>query len=95
MFKKNSNLLKYAIGFALGVVGVPVLKSGLAKKAYTYLAAGAFIAKDSIMEEVEKTQACASDIAEDARVLQEEYYAKRDMACEEAKECEEEVEEEA
>lgn len=80
----NNHFAKYAVGFVVGTVGVPLLKSGIAKKAYTYVTAGAFIAKDSIMETVEKTQACAMDIAEDAKVIVEEYYAKEDAAYDEA-----------
>lgn len=87
---KGSHIAKYAIGFLVGSVGIPVLKSGLAKKAYTYITAGAFIAKDSIMEGVEKTQACVSDIAEDAKVITEAYYANRDQEWEEKEIIEEE-----
>lgn len=76
----NNHFAKYAAGFLVGCVGMPVLKSGVAKKAYTYLTAGAFIARDSIMETVEKTQACALDIAEDAKEITEKYYAKNESA---------------
>lgn len=76
----SSHFSKYAIGFFLGAVAAPVLKSGIAKKAYVYLTAGAFIARDSIMEEVERVQATASDVAEDAKVLTEKYYAQREQS---------------
>ncbi len=76
----QSHFSKYAIGFLLGAVAAPVLKSRLAQKAYVYLTAGAFIARDSIMEEVERIQATASDVAEDAKVLTEQYYAQKEQA---------------
>lgn len=84
MVNGGSHFSKYAIGFILGCVGVPVLKSRLAQKAYVYLTAGAFIARDSIMEEVEKVQASALDISEDAKVLTEKYYAQKDQEAQEA-----------
>lgn len=75
----NSGFPKYAIAFLAGMVAAPVLKSRLAKKAYVYLTAGAFIARDSIMEEVERIQVTASDVAEDAKVLTEQYYAQKEQ----------------
>lgn len=75
----NSHFSKYAIGFLLGAVGVPLLKSRVAQKAYVYLTAGAFIARDSVMEEVERIQATAMDISEDAKVITEKYYAQKDQ----------------
>ncbi|MCQ2452319.1 MAG: DUF6110 family protein [Oscillospiraceae bacterium] len=80
MAKMNgvSNLGKYAVGFLLGSVGLSALKSGIAQKAYRYLFAGAFIAKDSVMETVEKVQATTLNIAEDAKVLTEKYYESKD-----------------
>lgn len=74
----GSNFNKYAIGFLLGTVGVSVATSKIAQKAYRYLFAGAFIAKDSVMETVEKLQAGTMDIAEDAKVIVEKYYAEQD-----------------
>lgn len=75
---KGSSLSKYAIGFVIGAIGAPALTSKIAKKAYTYVTAGAFIARDSIMENVEILHAQALDIADDAKVLTEKYYADRD-----------------
>ncbi|MDO4523031.1 MAG: DUF6110 family protein [Eubacteriales bacterium] len=74
----NSHFPKYIIGFAVGMVAAPVLKSGIARKAFTYLTAGGFIAKDGIMEAVENIQTCAMDISEDAKVITEKYYEKQD-----------------
>ena len=80
----KSNFAKYAITFLAGSVAVPVLTSKLAKKAYVYLTAGAFIARDSIMEGVEKVQATAQDVAVDAKVITDKYYADRDCCCEDS-----------
>ena len=77
--KQNSSFPKFAIGFLVGCVAAPVLKSRLAQKAYVYLTAGAFIARDSIMEEVERVQVTASDVAADAKVLTEKYYAQKEQ----------------
>jgi|GEM_PF-2490675 len=92
---KASNLSKYAIGFLLGSVGLTALKSGIAQKGYRYLFAGAFLAKDSIMETVEKVQTTAADIAEDAKVICEKYYEGKDKAYEEAIVCDSTTEETA
>ena len=81
--KKGSNFAKYAVGFLLGSVGLSALKSGVAQKAYRYIFAGAFIAKDSIMETVEKVQTSTADIAEDAKAITEKYYAEKDKKFEE------------
>ncbi|MBQ1311569.1 MAG: hypothetical protein IIY55_06940 [Blautia sp.] len=69
-------------GYVLGRAGSAIFGSKTAKKVYTTLATGAFIAKDSIMESVEKIQAEASDIAQDAKVNVERYYAEKDLAYE-------------
>lgn len=66
-------------GFLLGSVGLSVLGSKVAQKGYRYVAAGAFIARDSIMEQAEKIQGAASDIAADANEIKENYY----RSCEE------------
>ena len=50
------------------------------KKVYTSVATGGFIAKDAIMEQIEKIQASAADIAEDAKANAERYYEKKDAA---------------
>ena len=69
-------------GYVLGRAGSTIFGSKTAKKVFTTLATGAFIAKDSIMESVEKIQAEASDIAQDAKVNVERYYAEKDLAYE-------------
>lgn len=76
MFK--SSWVKVLGGFLLGTVGVPALKSDTAKKVYRYATAGAFIARDRILEEAENIQAMATDVADDAKVIVEEYYQKKD-----------------
>ncbi len=67
-------------GFVLGKAGSAIFGSKTAKKVYTTLTTGAFIVKDSVMESVEKIQAEASDVAADARVNAERYYAQKDAA---------------
>lgn len=70
---------KFIGGFVLGSVGLSVLGSKVAQKGYRYVAAGAFIARDSIMNQAEKIQGAASDIAADANEIKENYY----RSCEE------------
>lgn len=82
MFK--STWSKVLGGFLLGTVGVPMLKSDCAKKVYTKLTTGAFIAKDLILEEAEVIQAMANDIACDAKVEVEKYYQEKDKKFEES-----------
>ena len=67
-------------GFVLGKAGGFIFGSKTAKKAYTAIATGALIAKDSVMENVEKIQAEASDIIADAKVNVEAYYEERGEA---------------
>ena len=84
------NILKPAValsllgGYVLGKAGNAVFGSDTAKKAYTAATTGAFIAKDAVMERVEKIQAGAADIAADAKINAERYYAKKDAAYAEA-----------
>ena len=51
MFK--SSWSKVLGGVVLGAVGVPFLKSDIAKTAYKYATAGVFIARDRVLEETE------------------------------------------
>ncbi len=76
MFSKH--WMKYAAGFVAGSVGLEFLKSDVAKKAYTYVTAGAFLVKDRVLEDAEKIQAAAMDISEDAKVITEKYYQDKD-----------------
>ena len=64
-------------GFVLGKAGAQIFGSRTAKKVYTKVATGAYIAKDSIMEFAEKVQAGASDIAAEAKENAENYYAEK------------------
>jgi len=76
MFK--SNWSKVLGGVLIGVVGVPLLKTKTAGKVFTYITAGAYIAKDAILGEAEKIQAKAMDISDDAKVIVEKYYKEKD-----------------
>ena len=82
MFK--SSWSKVLAGFVLGTVGVPLLKTRTAKTVYTYVTAGAFIARDRIMEEAEMIQSTAVDVSDDAKVLVDKYYADKEASAGEA-----------
>lgn len=80
MMRMGNGWGKFVGGFLLGSVGLTALGSKIAQKGYRYVAAGAFIARDSIMEKAEQIQAAASDIAADANEIKEEYYRSLDQA---------------
>ncbi|MCI6637273.1 MAG: DUF6110 family protein [Bilifractor sp.] len=65
-------------GYILGKAGVEIFGGKTARKVYTGITTGAFLAKDSVMDRVEKIQAGASDIAADARANVEKYYAAKE-----------------
>ncbi len=67
-------------GFVLGKTGDMIFGSDTAKKVYTRCAAAGMILKDQTMEKVEVIQACASDIAADAREEADQYQARKDAA---------------
>lgn len=90
MMKLGNGWGKFVGGFLLGSVGLTALGSKVAQKGYRYVAAGAFIARDSIMEKAEQIQGAASDIAADANEIKEQYY----RSCEEKEMQGEDVEEE-
>ena len=77
---KSAVALSLVGGYVLGKAGNALFGGDAAKQAYTAVATGAVIAKDSVMERVEKIQAGAADIAEDAKNNAERYYAKKDAA---------------
>lgn len=70
----KKGLLTFVGGFLLGSAGLNVLGSKVAQKGYRYVAAGALIARDSVMEQAEKIQGAASDILADANEIKEQYY---------------------
>ena len=74
---KTGIILSLAGGYVLGKAGNFIFGSQTARKVYTQLATGALIAKDSIMESVEKIQAGAADITADAKENVERYYAQK------------------
>ncbi len=67
-------------GYVLGKAGDMIFGSETAKKVYTKCATYGMILKDNTMEKVEIIQACASDIAADAREEADRYQAKMDAA---------------
>ena len=74
---KKGIILSLAGGYILGKAGNFIFGSKTARKVYTQLTTGALIAKDSIMESVEKIQAGAADITADAKENVERYYAEK------------------
>ncbi len=73
-------------GYVLGRAGEEIFGSETAKKVYRKVATCAFIAKDSIMEQVEKARAVASDIAVDARADADRYQEEKDARFNEGRE---------
>ena len=88
---KGAVVLSLVGGYVLGKAGEAVFAGEKAKKVYTSVATGGFIAKDAIMEQIEKIQASAADIAEDAKAKAERYYEKKDAAAEEAQDSVEDI----
>ncbi len=84
MFMSKKVILSAIGGFVLGKAGNAIFGSETAVKYYTKAATGAFIAKDAIMEQVEKIQAGAMDIAVDARLEADRYQEKLDAEYNEA-----------
>ena len=78
LFLKKEILISLLGGFVLGKAGETIFGSETAKKVYTKAATGAFIAKDSIMDSVEKIQAEAMDIAAEARIEADKKKKKKD-----------------
>lgn len=78
MIMKKEVVISLLAGLVLGKAGETIFGSDTARKAYTRAASGAYIAKDAIMEEVEKIQAGAMDIATDARAQADRYQARKD-----------------
>ena len=88
---KEAVVLSLVGGYILGKAGETIFAGERAKKAYTAVATGAFIGKDMVMEQVEKIQASAADIAEEAKAKAERYYEKKDAAYEEAQKSDDDV----
>ncbi|WP_329887298.1 DUF6110 family protein [Pseudoramibacter sp. HA2172] len=76
----KGNVLKIGGGFLLGTLGVNWAKSKRAKKASAYVVAGTKIAVNAIKDSVEKCQAGYDDIAADADMIAEKYYADKEAA---------------
>lgn len=74
----KGNVLKIGGGFLLGTLGVNWAKSKSAKKASAYVVAGMKIAVNVIKDGVEKCQAGYGDIAADADMITEKYYADKE-----------------
>ena len=80
MFLNNKVVFGVLGGYVLGKAGDMIFGSETAKKVYTKCATYGMILKDNTMEKVEIIQACASDIAADAREEADRYQAKMDAA---------------
>ena len=55
-------------GFLLGTAGLELLWTEEAQKVYTVITTGVLLARDRVMEEVEKVNVLASDVLADAKV---------------------------
>lgn len=82
MFLNNKVVFGVLGGYVLGKAGDMIFGSETAKKVYTKCATYGMILKDNTMEKVEIIQACASDIAADAREEADKYQAKKEAAYE-------------
>ena len=67
-------------GFLLGTSGLELLKTETADKVYTYTTAGALIAKDLVMKQVEFVTAKSQVVLADAKEIQERYTASKAAA---------------
>ena len=67
-------------GFLLGTCGLELLKTETADTVYTYTTAGALIAKDWVMKQVEAATAKSQEIYSDAKEIQERYVASKACA---------------
>lgn len=95
----NCGLGKLALfvgGVLFGTAGIKILSGREAKKAYTHVAAAALRAKDDIMTTVTAVRENVDDILADAKELNEKIAADEEAEvvndCEEAPECDTEVE---
>ena len=68
-------------GVLLGSVGLELLRQKGADKVLTGAAAGVLVAKDWVMERVEKISLRATDIYADAKVKADAYLEKKKSAC--------------
>ena len=84
-----SKLAWFAGGALFGSVGVKLLTSKDAQKAYVHATAAGLRAKDYVMENVTNAQECAADILAAARDLNEERAQKEQEQKEEAQICDE------
>ena len=86
MMKHYVRLACFVGGALFGSVGVKLLASKDAKKAYTHIAAAGLRMKDSVMETVTSVQENAADILASAKDINEERAAKEDVIIEDAAE---------
>ncbi len=74
----KKGLLAFVGGVLLGTVGVKVLSSKDAKKAYTHCTAAALRAKDCVVKTATTIQENAEDIVAEAKQINEERESKQD-----------------
>ena len=70
-------------GILLGSVGLELMRGKNADKVFVAMSTGALVAKDWVMERVEKVSARASDVFTDAKVRADAYLEKQKSECEE------------
>lgn len=68
-------------GILLGSVGLELLKDKGADKVFTAVCEGVLVAKDWVMERVEKVSLRATDIYADAKEKADAYLEKKKSAC--------------
>ncbi len=67
---------KVACGFLAGTAGVKLLGSKDAKKGYTHITAAILRCKDYVMEKITTLRENCQDISADAKIINEERYAR-------------------
>ena len=68
-------------GVLLGSVGLELLRDKGADKVFTAIGTGVLVAKDWVMERVEKVSLRATDIYADAKVKADAYLEKKKSSC--------------
>ena len=74
-------------GILVGSVGLELMRSRDADKVFVGATTGVLVAKDWVMERVEKISARASDVYADAKVKADAYLEKKKACCGEEGSC--------
>ena len=68
-------------GVLLGTVGLELMRDKKADKVFVAVSTGALVAKDWVMEHVEKVSARAADVFADAKIRADAYLEKNRAEC--------------